>query len=119
MQQLELLSIENPCINVCQSNKRGYCLGCFRSRDERFNWNNFSAEEKGKILALCKQRSRRRKSRQKKQQAEIPVVTLGTTSSHEKPGEKENNEKRSAAVIAKAPPPKETAQDMGLDLFDL
>ena len=100
MQQLELLSIENPCINVCESNKRGYCLGCFRSRDERFNWNTFTPEEKGKILALCKQRGRRRKAQEKKQQIPVTVVA--------------------AAPQAKTEAqPQQSVQDMGLDLFDL
>ncbi|MFT4928090.1 MAG: putative Fe-S protein YdhL (DUF1289 family) [Phenylobacterium sp.] len=105
MQQLELLSIENPCINVCESNKRGYCLGCFRSRDERFNWNNFSAEEKGKILALCKKRAKRRKTAQHKQQQPIPVAVI--ESQAETPVEKVKVQ------------PKESVQDMGLDMFDL
>lgn len=60
MEQLEFFTIPSPCINVCQSDARGYCLGCFRSRDERFNWLNYSDNQKQLILRLCKQRKRRR-----------------------------------------------------------
>ena len=38
MDQLELFDLPNPCIGVCTSNNRGYCVGCLRSRDERFDW---------------------------------------------------------------------------------
>ena len=111
MQQLELLSIENPCINVCESNKRGYCLGCFRSRDERFNWANYSAEEKGKILALCKQRGQRRKAKARKEQQGNIAVTVVAESIADK----------TAAAVEDKPQEtvKESVQDIGLDLFDL
>ncbi|MFT5162669.1 MAG: putative Fe-S protein YdhL (DUF1289 family) [Alteromonadaceae bacterium] len=110
MQQLELLSIESPCINVCQSNKRGYCLGCFRSRDERFNWTSFTPEEKGKVLALCKQRNRRRKSQDKKHQQEQMQLKIPMTTITEQPPIE------SSAEAAEKP---QTVQDMGLDIFDL
>ena len=104
MQQLELLSIENPCINVCETNKRGYCLGCFRSRQERFDWNTMSVEEKRKVLELCKQRGKRRKAQQRKakQQQQIPVVAV--------------EEPPQPSVVEKTD---ESVKDMGLDLFDL
>ncbi|WP_298771939.1 DUF1289 domain-containing protein [uncultured Shewanella sp.] len=60
MEQLEFFTIPSPCINVCQSDARGYCLGCFRSRDERFYWLDYSEHQKQLILRLCKQRKRRR-----------------------------------------------------------
>lgn len=37
-------------------NARGYCLGCYRSREERFHWNAFSDSQKRAILRLCRQR---------------------------------------------------------------
>ena len=101
MEQLELVPIENPCINVCQSDKRGYCLGCFRSRDERFNWNNFSPQQKRKVIELCKQRGLRRKAKAKKQlREEIPI-----TVKEEQPAQEQ--------------PAQESIKDMGLDMFDL
>jgi predicted Fe-S protein YdhL (DUF1289 family) len=38
MQQLEFFAIPSPCIGVCESGPRGYCKGCFRSREERLHW---------------------------------------------------------------------------------
>ena len=60
MQQLELFNIPSPCKGVCQVDNRGYCLGCFRSRDERFRWLKMSDDEKRKVLKLCRQRLLRR-----------------------------------------------------------
>ncbi|RDT63134.1 DUF1289 domain-containing protein, partial [Klebsiella pneumoniae] len=34
----------------------GYCRGCMRTRDERFNWQNFSDAQKQEVLRLCRQR---------------------------------------------------------------
>ncbi|WP_371188256.1 DUF1289 domain-containing protein [Thalassotalea maritima] len=59
-QQLDFFDIPSPCIGVCQSDNRGYCLGCFRSRDERFGWLEFSNSQKQHIIKLCKQREKRR-----------------------------------------------------------
>ena len=60
MDQLELFDLPNPCIGVCQSNNRGYCIGCLRSRDERFNWPQKPAAERAKILKLLEHRRARR-----------------------------------------------------------
>jgi len=57
--QLELFELPNPCIGVCQSNSRGYCIGCLRSRDERFNWHAKPIEEHAHILKLLSQRRAR------------------------------------------------------------
>lgn len=60
MEQLEFFEIPSPCIGVCRSDARGYCLGCFRSRDERFQWLDYSDHQKQLVIKLCKQRKRRR-----------------------------------------------------------
>lgn len=60
MDQLELFDLPNPCIGVCQSNNRGYCIGCLRSREERFNWPLKPAAERAKILKLLEHRRARR-----------------------------------------------------------
>ncbi|GIU21277.1 DUF1289 domain-containing protein [Shewanella sp. MBTL60-007] len=60
MEQLEFFEIPSPCIGVCQSDARGYCRGCFRNRNERFNWLEFSDAQKYDVIRLCKQRKRRR-----------------------------------------------------------
>nr|WP_241878722.1 DUF1289 domain-containing protein [Psychrobacter sp. PraFG1]UNK05293.1 DUF1289 domain-containing protein [Psychrobacter sp. PraFG1] len=50
--QIELFAIENPCIGVCQSNKKGYCFGCLRSRTERQLWLQMTDEQKREVLRL-------------------------------------------------------------------
>lgn len=55
-EQLELFPVPNPCKGVCQVNDRGYCGGCWRSREERFSWMTFSDSQKRDILRLCRQR---------------------------------------------------------------
>lgn len=65
MEQLEFFSIPSPCIGVCQANERGYCKGCMRSREERFNWQNMTADEQRNTLRLCRQRYLRMKRKGK------------------------------------------------------
>lgn len=59
MEQLELFEVKSPCIGVCQTNNRGYCLGCFRSRQERFAWKDLNNHQKHHIIKLCQQRAQR------------------------------------------------------------
>lgn len=63
MEQLEFFIVPSPCIGWCQLNEIGFCKGCFRTRQERFGWNQLTNSEKQKVARLCKQR----KMRQKKQ----------------------------------------------------
>ena len=58
-QQFELFEIANPCIGVCQSNKKGYCFGCLRSRAERQLWQKMSDEQRRDVLRLIAGRRRR------------------------------------------------------------
>ena len=51
-QQFELFDIDNPCIGVCQSNKKGYCFGCLRSRAERQRWHHMTTEQRREVLRL-------------------------------------------------------------------
>lgn len=55
-EQLEFFPIQSPCRGICQSDERGYCRGCMRSRDERFNWQKLSDPQKQEVLRLCRQR---------------------------------------------------------------
>ncbi|WP_275076217.1 DUF1289 domain-containing protein [Providencia rettgeri] len=55
-EQLEFFEIPSPCRGICQTNEQGYCRGCYRTRDERFNWLRFSNAEKRNIIRLCRQR---------------------------------------------------------------
>lgn len=57
-QQLEMFTLPNPCRGLCQTNSRGYCKGCYRSREERFGWQTFNDAEKHTILRLCTLRRR-------------------------------------------------------------
>ncbi|MBH0019117.1 DUF1289 domain-containing protein [Pseudoalteromonas sp. SWXJ133] len=66
MQQIEIFDIPSPCKSICLVNNRGYCKGCYRSRDERFSWNTLTNDQKKKVLSLCQQRYKR--YLQKKQQ---------------------------------------------------
>ncbi len=59
MEQLEFFEITSPCIGLCQTDPRGYCKGCLRNRDERFNWLNLSDTQKREVIRLCQQRKRR------------------------------------------------------------
>ncbi|TCL02654.1 DUF1289 domain-containing protein [Sodalis ligni] len=55
-EQLEFFTIPSPCRGICQSDARGYCIGCFRSRQERFDWMGMNDNQKKEVLRLCRQR---------------------------------------------------------------
>lgn len=55
-EQLEFFDIPSPCIGRCEMNAQGYCVGCYRSRQERFDWSKMNQYEKRNILRLCQQR---------------------------------------------------------------
>ena len=59
-EQLEFFPIQSPCRGICQTDEHGYCRGCLRSRDERFNWQRMSDSEKQNVLRLCRQRALRK-----------------------------------------------------------
>ena len=59
MSQIELFSIDNPCIGVCQSGKGGYCIGCLRTRDERQNWYQMSDVDRHHTIKLLARRRRK------------------------------------------------------------
>jgi predicted Fe-S protein YdhL (DUF1289 family) len=62
MQQVELFPVPSPCIDVCQSNAKGYCLGCLRSRTERQKWNDMMPAEKLRVIDLCALRKKKLES---------------------------------------------------------
>ncbi|KXI29399.1 DUF1289 domain-containing protein [Paraglaciecola hydrolytica] len=59
MKQIEIFEITSPCIGVCQSGPSGYCLGCFRSRDERLHWTKLDQDVQSKIIKVCAIRKKR------------------------------------------------------------
>ncbi|EEY98247.1 predicted Fe-S protein [Vibrio sp. RC586] len=60
MEQLEFFNIVSPCIGVCSVDEKGYCKGCLRKREERFNWLSMTSAEKLHVIKLCRQRYRRK-----------------------------------------------------------
>ena len=61
--QLEFFAVPSPCVGVCQSDEKGYCLGCMRTRDERKVWTNLDNDNKQKVIKRCIQRKRRQKNK--------------------------------------------------------
>ncbi|EOC3068216.1 DUF1289 domain-containing protein [Cronobacter malonaticus] len=59
-EQLEFFPVPSPCRGICQSDERGYCRGCMRSRDERFTWQKMNDSQKQEVLRLCRQRMLRK-----------------------------------------------------------
>ncbi|MCD9478861.1 DUF1289 domain-containing protein [Photobacterium phosphoreum] len=75
MEQLDFFDVPSPCVGCCQVNNRGYCKGCYRSRDERFYWQQMTADQKIKIIKLCRQRYLRimRRQQQNKEQESVAL----------------------------------------------
>lgn len=63
--QLEFFDVPSPCVGICQSNVKGYCLGCLRTRDERQDWINFDNDNKQKVIKRCIQRKKRQQNKNK------------------------------------------------------
>ncbi|MBL0456563.1 DUF1289 domain-containing protein [Aeromonas enteropelogenes] len=59
MEQLEIFPLQSPCIGVCEVNNKGYCKGCLRSREERFNWQKMTQAQQQEVMRLCRDRKRR------------------------------------------------------------
>lgn len=57
-EQLEFFEIPSPCVGVCQSGPRGFCKGCYRSRDERLYWLKVDDATKRKIIGACVRRKK-------------------------------------------------------------
>ncbi len=71
-EQLEFFPVQSPCRGICQTDERGYCRGCFRSREERFNWQTMSDAQKQEVLRLCRQRLLRKIRANRPEPAEEP-----------------------------------------------
>jgi predicted Fe-S protein YdhL (DUF1289 family) len=61
VKQIEFFEIKNPCVGICENGPRGFCRGCFRSREERQHWNVLEQDVKRQIIKACAQRERRAK----------------------------------------------------------
>lgn len=63
--QLEFFDVPSPCVGICESNAKGYCLGCMRTRDERQDWINLDNDGKKKVIKRCIQRKKRQQNKNK------------------------------------------------------
>ena len=77
MEQLEIFPLQSPCIGVCEVNNKGYCKGCLRNREERFNWQKMSPAQQQDVMRLCRARkarveAARRKAREGDQPEPMP-----------------------------------------------
>ncbi|CCK77228.1 MAG: DUF1289 domain-containing protein [Oleispira antarctica] len=57
--QGEFFTTPNPCRSICTVNNKGFCKGCYRSREERFHWNEFTEYQKHLVVQLCYVREKR------------------------------------------------------------
>ncbi len=74
--QLEFFDVPSPCIGVCQSDDKGLCKGCLRTRDERQNWINFSTDDKQKVIKRCIQRKKRKDGKLKVKEIEQETAVV-------------------------------------------
>lgn len=42
--------LANPCIGLCEADSNGFCIGCGRTRQERYQWYRLSEAEQREIL---------------------------------------------------------------------
>ncbi|PSV43523.1 DUF1289 domain-containing protein [Photobacterium sp. GB-36] len=70
MEQKDFFDIPSPCKRICEVNNKGYCKGCFRSREERLYWLKMTDDEKHLVLDICRRRKQQvlRRHRAKLQQ---------------------------------------------------
>ena len=74
--QLEFFDVPSPCVGVCQSDEKGNCLGCYRTRDERQSWINLTSDDKQKVVKRCQQRKKRKNALPKIKVVEVNVEEL-------------------------------------------
>jgi len=55
--------VPSPCVGICIVGAEGYCIGCFRTRDELADWGQASPAARRAILARCLQRQRAEENR--------------------------------------------------------
>jgi predicted Fe-S protein YdhL (DUF1289 family) len=74
--QLEFFDVPSPCVGICQSDEKGNCLGCYRTREERQSWTNLTTDDKQKVIKRCQQRKKRKNAAPKIKVTEIAVEAL-------------------------------------------
>lgn len=73
MEQLEIFPLQSPCIGVCEVNNKGYCKGCLRSREERFNWQTMTPTQQQEVMRLCRNRKLRVEAARRKARESIQI----------------------------------------------
>lgn len=71
--QLEFFDVPSPCIGICQSDDKGYCMGCMRTREERQQWISLTSDDKQKVIKRCIQRKKRKEGKLKTKETETPA----------------------------------------------
>ena len=74
--QLEFFDVPSPCVSICQSDDKGNCLGCYRTREERQSWINLTSDDKQKVVKRCQQRKKRKNAIPKARVVEVNVPEL-------------------------------------------
>ena len=69
--QLEFFDVPSPCVGICQSDEKGLCLGCMRTRDERTQWITLTSDDKQKVIKRCQQRKKRKDNAAKPKESVI------------------------------------------------
>ncbi|MGF6148362.1 Predicted Fe-S protein [Kingella potus] len=59
MEQPDFFDIPSPCIGVCRTDSKGYCVGCLRSREERLYWLKMTDGQKHQVMRLIAARRRK------------------------------------------------------------
>lgn len=103
--QLEFFDVPSPCVGVCQSNEKGYCLGCMRTRDERKDWIKLDSDTKQKVIKRCIQRKKRQTNKKVIQPSQANAIQA----------EPEHNEQPSLLDPPKKP---KLSNDTDLDFGD-
>jgi predicted Fe-S protein YdhL (DUF1289 family) len=83
--QLEFFDVPSPCVAVCQSNEKGYCLGCMRTREERKDWHKFDNDNKQKVIKRCIQRKKRQKNKELNKRATIAIEVAALAETQQQP----------------------------------
>jgi predicted Fe-S protein YdhL (DUF1289 family) len=104
--QLEFFDVPSPCIGICQSDDKGFCLGCLRTRDERQHWITFSSDDKQKVIKRCQQRQKRKDAKAKDKVGQ-PVEVL------------EVSQKQASLLDPPRQPTIDTSSDLDFGDFEL
>jgi predicted Fe-S protein YdhL (DUF1289 family) len=72
--QLEFFDVPSPCVGVCQSDEKGCCLGCMRTREERKVWTTLDNDNKQKVIKRCIQRKKRQAKKKSNKAVEDLIV---------------------------------------------